>query len=59
MFGTQRNLYSTDLRLGLAFGVTHILKFVSGVMQILAFLDSNILVFPTQNFIMFLLCSGI
>ena len=25
MFGTQRNLYSTDLRLGLASGVTQIL----------------------------------
>ena len=45
-FGTQRHLYSTDWRrglasgvtqiLGLASGVTHILGLVSGVMQILA-----------------------
>ena len=49
-FGTQRNLYSTDLRWGFALGVTQILKFVLGVMQILAFLDNNMLAFPTRNF---------
>ena len=29
-----------------------ILKFVLGVTQILAFLDTNMLVFPTQNFVL-------
>ena len=32
-FGTQRNLYSTDLRTGFALGVTQILKFALGVTQ--------------------------
>ena len=41
---TQRNLYSTDLRCGLESGVMHILAFVLGVLQILAFLDTNMLV---------------
>ena len=41
---TQHNLYSTDLRWGLALGVTQILAFALGVMQILAFLDTNMLV---------------
>ena len=45
-FGTQRNLYSTDLRLGFASGVTQILGLASGVF---AFLDTNMLVSPTQN----------
>ena len=49
-FGTQRNLYSTDLRWGFALGVTQILNFALGVTQVLAFLDTNMLVFPTQNF---------
>ena len=48
-FGTQNNLYSTDLRWGFALGVTQILNFALGVTQILAFLDTNMLVFPTQN----------
>ena len=39
-FGTQRNLYSTDLHWGFALGVTHIL----------AFLDINMMVFPARNF---------
>ena len=42
--GTQRNLYFTDLRWGLALGVTHILSLAFGEMQILAFLDTNMLV---------------
>ena len=39
--GTQRNLYSTGLRLGFASGKTQILGFASGVF---AFLDTNMLV---------------
>ena len=35
MFGTQRHLYSTDWRRGLASGVTQILGLASGVTQIL------------------------
>ena len=49
-FGTQRNLYLTDLRWGFTLGVTQILKFALEVTQILAFLDTNMLVFPMQNF---------
>ena len=49
MFGTQRNLYSTDLRLGFTLGVTQILGLASGVKLIFAFLDTNMLVSPTQN----------
>ena len=48
-FGTQCNLYSTDLRLGFVSGVTQILGLASGVKQIFAFLDTNRLVSPTQN----------
>ena len=48
-FDTQHNLYFTDLRLGFASGVTQILGLVSGVKQIFAFLDTNMLVSPTQN----------
>ena len=48
-FGTQRNLYSTDSRLGLASGETQILGFALGVKQILAFLNTNMLVSPTQS----------
>ena len=47
-FGTQRNLYSTDLCWGFALGETQILGLASGVTQILAFLDTNMLVYPTQ-----------
>ena len=47
---TQRNLYSTDLRWGFAFVETQTLCFASGVRQILAFLDTNMLVSPTQIF---------
>ena len=50
MFGTQRNLYSTDLRWGFALGETQILGLASGVMQIFMFLDTNMLVYPTQNY---------
>ena len=39
-FGTQCNLYSTDSCWG----------FAMGVKQILTFLDTNMLVFPMQNF---------
>ena len=46
-FGTQRNLYSTDLRWNFALGVMQILTFTLGITQILAFLDTNMLVFPT------------
>ena len=49
MFGTQRNLYSTDLHWGFALGVTQILGLTSGVRHIFAFLDTNMLVSPTQN----------
>ena len=48
-FGTQRNLYSPDLHLGLALGVTQILGLASGVTQIFTFFDSNKSVFPRQN----------
>ena len=48
-FGIQRNLRSTDLRWGFALGETQILGLASGVMEILAFLDTNVLVYPTQN----------
>ena len=40
---TQRELYSTGSRWGLALGVTQILAFSFGVTQILAFLDTNML----------------
>ena len=50
MLGTQRiNLYPTDWRWGFALGVTEILGLASGVMQIFAFLDTRMLVSPTQN----------
>ena len=42
--GTQCNLYSTDLRWGVASGVMQILGLASGETQILAFLDTNMLV---------------
>ena len=45
-FGTQRNLYSTDLHLGLALGVTQILGLASGVSM---FWDTKMLVAPTRN----------
>ena len=48
-FGTQHNLYSTDLRWGFALGVSQILKFALVVTQILAFLDTNRMVSPKQN----------
>ena len=48
-FGTQRNLYSTELRLGFVSGVTHILGLASGVKQIFGFLETNMLFSPTQN----------
>ena len=48
-FGTQHNLYSTDLCLGFASGVTEILGLASGVKQIFLFLDTNMLVSPTQT----------
>ena len=38
-FGTQRNLYSTDLHLGFDVGVTQILGLALGITQIFAFLD--------------------
>ena len=46
---TQRNLYSTDVRRGFAFGEMQILDLVSGETQIFALLDTNMLVYPTQN----------
>ena len=49
MFGTQRNLYSTDLQWGLALGEMQTLGLASGVTEIFAFLDTNMLVYPTQN----------
>ena len=49
MFGTQRNLYSTDSRWGFALGVARIFKFASGVRQILALLDTNMLVSHKGN----------
>ena len=66
--GTQRNLYSIGLLWGFALGVRQILCFASGVRQNLAFLDTNMLVYPTQNFALGVLsnatrevlrCSGI
>ena len=48
-FGTQRNLYSTDLHLGLALGVNQTLGLALGVTQIFALLDTNMLVSPMQN----------
>ena len=47
--GTQGNLYSIGSRWGFAFGVMHILCFTLGVTQILAFLDTNMLVHQKQN----------
>ena len=47
--GAQHNLYSIGLRWGFALGVRQILCFACGVTQILAFLDTNMLVYPTQN----------
>ena len=44
--GTQRDLYSTCSHWGFALGVTQILAFVLRVMQILVFLDTNMLVSP-------------
>ena len=49
VFGTQHNLYSTDLRLGFVLGVTQILGLASGLRPIFACLDTNMLVYPTQN----------
>ena len=48
-FGTQGNLYSTELLLGFGFGVMQILGLASRVKQIFAFLDTNMLVSQTQN----------
>ena len=48
--GIQRDLYSTDSCQGFALGVTLVLLFALGVTQILAFLDTNMLVFPPRNF---------
>ena len=49
---TQRNLYSTDWRWGFAWGIMQVLAFVLGVTQVLAFLDTNMLVFPTLKICM-------
>ena len=49
MLGIQPNLYSIDLRRGFVLGEMQILGLVSGVTQIFAFLDTNMLVYPTQN----------
>ena len=49
LWRTQRKLYSTGPRWGFALGVTEILAFALGVTQILVFLDTNMLVSPTQN----------
>ena len=49
MFGTQRNLYSTDLRLGFALGITQILGLASGVIIFSRFFYTNMLVSPTRN----------
>ena len=46
--GTQRNLYSTDWRRGLALGLTQILGLASGNANF-HILDTNMLVFPTQK----------
>ena len=43
-------IYLTDSLWGFALGVTQILGWVLGVMQILAFSDINMLVLPTQIF---------
>ena len=51
-FCNQSNLNSIGLRWGFALGVTQILCFALGVMQILVFLDTNMLVYPTQNFVL-------
>ena len=48
-FGTQRNLYSTDLRWGFALGITQLLSLALGLRQIFAFSDTNMLVYPMQN----------
>ena len=50
VLGTQRNLYFTDSRWEFALGVTQIIGLALGVTQILGFLDTNMLVYPTQNF---------
>ena len=44
MYIANANLYSIDLRWGLASDVTQIVCFALGVRQILAFLDPNMLV---------------
>ena len=49
-FGTQRNLYSIDLRLGFASGVTLILGFALGVKQIFAFFRYQHVGFPNAKF---------
>ena len=46
--GTQHNLYSTCSRWGFVFGVTQILAFALGVMQILEVLDTIMLVSPRK-----------
>ena len=46
---TQRNLYSTGLRLGFALGKTQILGFASGKKGSRWLQDTNLLVSPTQN----------
>ena len=49
---TQRHLYSTDWRWGLASGLTQILSFSLGLTQILALGNAkitNMLVSPSQN----------
>ena len=45
---TQLHLYSTDWRRGLALGLTQILDLASGNANFHS-LDTNMLVFPTQN----------
>ena len=47
--GPQRNLYSIDWHWCLAIGLTQILGLASGVTQIFAFLDTNMLVSPMPN----------
>ena len=47
--GDPLNLYSTDSRWGFALGVTQILGLALGETQILAFLDTNMLVSPMRN----------
>ena len=46
--GTQRNLYSTDWRRGLALGLTQVLGLALGNANF-HILDTNMLVSPTQN----------